>query len=241
MRGLHLGLGLTSGGVALLNPASLSPSLWYSPGDSSTVFKDAGSTLAVNGTDTVQQLNDKSGNTKNMSQATSAKRPSFATANGKPCLTFDGTQTFLSLTSAPSISQPCTLALAAIFTNGAAAVGNLFDSAGGRSAFGAMSSTNYRIFNGSTVSYGTRDSSAHACIVSFNGSSSTIQIDSTVSGSLNPGANGGPTTTFYIGSDNAGASQFFAGQLFEWMLIPRLLTAGETTAMVTYLKSRAGL
>lgn len=75
--------------VTAFSPLSLGSALvgWY---DASVgVFKDAGTTLAVNN-DTVQQWKDQSGHSRHLNQATAGKRPAFKTAgmNGKACVTF---------------------------------------------------------------------------------------------------------------------------------------------------------
>lgn len=65
------------------NPLSLSPALWLDASDTSTITASAGA---------VSQWNDKSGNGRNMSQATSAAQPitGSATQNGLNVLSFDG-------------------------------------------------------------------------------------------------------------------------------------------------------
>jgi hypothetical protein len=74
------------------NPSMISTALWLDAADSSTLFTtDTGSTLVVSG-DTVGRWNDKSGNNKNVIQATESNRPLFTAdlLNGLPLLTFDG-------------------------------------------------------------------------------------------------------------------------------------------------------
>ena len=62
-------------------PANITTALWLDAADNATVFSDAGTTQAIAGSSTVQQWNDKSGNARNVSQATSANRPSYLSAN----------------------------------------------------------------------------------------------------------------------------------------------------------------
>lgn len=69
-------------------PASLPGLLVWAENDPATIFSDAGSTLAVAGSDTVQQWNDKSGNSNHLKQATSGNRPAYATASGHGYLQF---------------------------------------------------------------------------------------------------------------------------------------------------------
>jgi hypothetical protein len=74
---------------ALWTPAEIATSLWLDADDATTVFSDAGTTPAVN-TDTLQQWNDKSGNSLTAVQATAGARPLYETSqqNGKPGITF---------------------------------------------------------------------------------------------------------------------------------------------------------
>ena len=70
---------------AAWTPAALGPALalWLDADDASTI--------TLNGS-TVSQWNDKSGNSRNVSQATAANQPTLTASglNGKPVLTFDG-------------------------------------------------------------------------------------------------------------------------------------------------------
>ena len=75
--------------MALWTPADITTALWLDADDSSTVFSDAGITSATGG-DTLQQWNDRSGNSLTAAQATSGARPLYETnqLNGKPGITF---------------------------------------------------------------------------------------------------------------------------------------------------------
>ena len=74
------------GGRKLWTPAALGSllALWLDANDFSTI--------TLNGS-TVSQWNDKSGNVRNVSQATAANQPNYTASglNGKPVITFDGT------------------------------------------------------------------------------------------------------------------------------------------------------
>lgn len=71
-------------------PANITTALWLDAADNTTVFSDAGTTQAIAGLSTVQQWNDKSGNSRHVSQATSNFRPAYSssTINGRNALTF---------------------------------------------------------------------------------------------------------------------------------------------------------
>lgn len=58
--------------------------------DPTTLYTDAGTTLVSADGQLIQQWNDKSGNTKNASQATAGQRPLYKTGSGAPYIQFDG-------------------------------------------------------------------------------------------------------------------------------------------------------
>ena len=76
---------------------------WYKA--DTAVYNDAGITLATNG-QTVQQWNDQSGNGYNLSQATSANRPTLNTAgyNSKPAIIFSSSAATQLATGASAVS-----------------------------------------------------------------------------------------------------------------------------------------
>jgi len=78
--------------MALWTPADISTSLWIDAADSSTVTTVSGN---------VSQINDKSGNGRNFSQATSGSRPVYTAGglNGRNVMTFDGTRSLVSVSA----------------------------------------------------------------------------------------------------------------------------------------------
>lgn len=74
------------------------PYAWYKA--DAGVYTDAGTTLATD-TQTVQQWNDQSGNSRHLSQATSGKRPVYRTGiiNSLPVVRFAGTDDCMQATS----------------------------------------------------------------------------------------------------------------------------------------------
>lgn len=75
------------------DPLSLSPALWLDASDAATITSSGGK---------VSQWNDKSGNGRNVTQATSAAQPSTGTAtqNGRNVLVFDGSDYLAAATAA---------------------------------------------------------------------------------------------------------------------------------------------
>jgi hypothetical protein len=70
------------------DPSLISTSLWLDAADASTVTTVSGA---------VSQWNDKSGNSRNATQATAGNRPALTTAgqNGRNVITFDGSDDFM--------------------------------------------------------------------------------------------------------------------------------------------------
>jgi hypothetical protein len=76
-------LGIVASGFSGFSPLDLSPALWLDAADTSTITASGGS---------VSQWNDKSGNGRNVTQATGLNQPTTgsATQNGLNVLSFDG-------------------------------------------------------------------------------------------------------------------------------------------------------
>jgi len=75
------------------NPSIFSPFLWLDASDLSTITESGGA---------VSQWSDKSGNNRNVSQATPASRPTLLTnaQNGKSTISFDASNDWLSISAA---------------------------------------------------------------------------------------------------------------------------------------------
>jgi hypothetical protein len=84
---------LAASNAQLWTPAQLTTSLWLDGADSSTITTVSGD---------VSAWNDKSGNSRNVSQATPGSRPTLTTFNGLQAVLFDGSSDFLQ--SAASIT-----------------------------------------------------------------------------------------------------------------------------------------
>ena len=90
---LGLNLGIRSS-TSIWTPAELpNLALWLDAADSSTI--------TLNGS-TVSQWNDKSGNARHASQPTAANQPTYTAngLNGKPVVTFDGSNDFMTFQTA---------------------------------------------------------------------------------------------------------------------------------------------
>lgn len=88
------------------SPLDLSPALWLDASDTSTITASGG---------LVSQWNDKSGNGRNVSQATSANQPitGTTTLNGLNVITYDGSNdVLLSAANAPDVTAMSCFAVA---------------------------------------------------------------------------------------------------------------------------------
>lgn len=108
----------SSAGDVLWTPANINTALWLDAVDNATVFSDAGITQAIPGLSTVQQWNDKSGNSRHATQLSAARQPSYTNnvSGNKPGITFNGSTNGHLLTSLlPSsvftTTNRCTFAL----------------------------------------------------------------------------------------------------------------------------------
>lgn len=104
--GLGLGLTLARRRSGAFTPASLSPSAWFTAGPS-WCFTDAGATVPCGDTDPVYTWVDRSGNARNLSQATLASRPTLRLVSGKWYVRTDGIDDQMR-TSAFAYAQPNT-------------------------------------------------------------------------------------------------------------------------------------
>lgn len=80
-------------------PALLSTALWLDAADASTIIESGGA---------VSQWSDKSGNSRNATQPTSANRPTYSSTsfNGKPAISGDGINDGLLTATTPMYGQP---------------------------------------------------------------------------------------------------------------------------------------
>lgn len=107
--------------VAAWTPAQISTALWLDAADAGTI--------TLNGS-TVSQWNDKSGNGRNATQATAANQPAFGATliNGKPALSFDGTNDVIFSSSTPvAFSTSASIFMVATNTGTASEAGGSFD------------------------------------------------------------------------------------------------------------------
>lgn len=190
-------------------------------------FSDA-SSVTLSGSE-ITQANDKSGNSRHMTQATSANRPTLTgTIGGLGAAVFDGVNDYMD-SSAFSMLQQITFYVVATFDGGTSPY--LFDSpTGGRMAMGQriITAGQLGIFAGGTTvtaAYTIPATTPKVYTAVFNGASSAIYID----GALFDTGNAGSQTV--TGGIRLGASQaFFAGTYFNGKMSTVLVYRGAHSA-----------
>ena len=240
MRDLRLGIGLSRKSGGAFNPVSLfsgTGGFLFDAGQHA--YSDAGTTLATDGQG-VQQLNDISGNGRNVSQATGTKRPLWAANSGFPYLDADGTDDFLAGTLNANLNQPSTLFIS--FKLDTDAARNLVDVGNAAKNLAGARSSAFVIWAGGTVISGpATDGNNHVLYGVFNGASSSIQIDNGAPATGNAGANNPANgDAFALFSIAAGTSEFWDGRIYRIGFINRALTATEKANVITWCAAGYG-
>jgi hypothetical protein len=208
--------------------------LWLDASDAATITLD--------GSNTVSQWNDKSGNARHASQATTTLRPSYTVGgqiNGVTCPKFDGTDDRL-VTTSYSISQPTTVIIA--FRPQATKLGVIVDGTTNRQRVYHNSNT-LGSFAGSTFN-GTLSATAnatHRAVVIFNGASSSMRLNGASAGTAgtgNPGAEGLSGGTL-IGCAQGGGF-FFNGMIAEICWYTGVLTSDQISSVESYMLTKWG-
>jgi hypothetical protein len=206
--------------------------LWLDASDASSVTLD--------GSNNVEQWNDKSGNARHATQATALLRPAYSTAavNSLNAVTFNGTSHRVA-TGSFSVSQPYTLCVVISSTNnGSFRV--MFESSSPRMSLFSQSGTSLFYNAGSDISGSVTISTNVARLITgvFAGASSSLRFDKSAVSTTSPGTNaiGGGCT---IGSTPSGTFPF-AGSICEILLYNTALSGTDLTNVESYLSSRWG-
>ena len=242
------------------SPASLNPSVWYDPSDLATVWEDSARTTPASVNGVVGALDDKSGNGRHATQATTANKPILRLTSGLYYLEFDGTDDFLSTAAIDFSGADQVTAVAGARKLSDAAQATLFElrangtTTGGFGILAPSGATaSYRfISTGSQASLaiytdasvaaphsavltGQGEISADLCTLRINGvERATSATDQELSGAQPGYAN----DVIYIGR-RAGTSNPFNGRLHGLIILGRLLTAPELTNTEAWMSAKA--
>jgi len=196
-------------------------------------------TITFNGSD-VAQWDDKSGNNRDVAQATPAEQPLYVTnsLNGRSGLEFDGVAT--NLVDTFSLSQPLTYYLVGKFDTipGSTFPAFYFGTTSTDDARFFELSGNWYIFAGTGLSSsGGADTNPHYFRNEYNSTSGKIIVDGSQVASGNVGTTG--TTALTIGR-NPNTNQPLDGKIYELLIFSKILSADEIAQMDTYLKIKWG-
>lgn len=246
------------------DPLSLSPALWLDASDASTLYDaiSGGSLVAPDGA--VARWEDKSGNSRHATQATSGNRPlrKVSIQNSLDVLRFDGTNDYLATgnfsgsqsferyvvcndRSSPSQSR-IIIAQATSFdapSPGADYMLNtgraLQTSQNGSSGVGALSQRQTgQVFNGTVfILAGQRGDGTHAGhVITINGSAPSVTSPFT----SNPGTYTKASSAYGIGARSEGSLPM-NGDIAEVLHFQRVLTTDERADLEAHLITKWGL
>ena len=244
----------TASGAAF-TPATLSGLVgWYDSADLSSMSANSDGSGAVAVGDQVGYWADKSGSGNHVTQGTGANRPTITASavNGKAALVFDGSNDNLSRTSYTAQSGLAGLTRIAVFSTtqnsqmsrdlsgadvaffvaSAQLISRVSGDAGTASAIAPASELAIGVY---TSVY---DGSGPAMQLYFDNVLQASEASGFTPGSLPATTPAGPGT-LHVGS-NAGANNFVAGPIAEYVIYSRALSAEERTSLYDYLAAKWG-
>ena len=199
------------------------------------------SDLALNNGDPVASWADQSGVGNNVTQGTTANKPTFVTnqINGLPVVRFDGTDDRLNAANSGYAQTNTIFVVANVGAN--AGYKDMFSSTtGNENALYLDTAEVFRIFAGTELA-GSGD--VHGAFKLFcgifAGSSSKLYINGTQNGSTG-NAGTGDSSTFRLG-DGPGASTPLPGDIAEVLFYNASLTDAQRQQVEAYLNARYAL
>ncbi len=203
------------------------------------LWLDASDTASITHTsNSVSQINDKSGNGRHAVQANSGNQPqtNVNTINSRNVLTFDGTNDFMA-TSSYSHAQPSTKILV-WKTNTLESDPRAFYEGGGQLMW--TDGGNFRMFAGINLGSTARNTNVNIHTAIFNSTSSSLRHNGSLGANGNAftqGSSGGMT----IGARSGGGSQWQNGQFCELIHYNRVLTTEELNEIGAVLATKWGV
>lgn len=245
-------------------PSALAPTLWVEPSQGGLFQSNTGTTDADTNGDVVGYLPDLSGNEKHyLSEADNTTRPTLQGVGVKPCIRFDGINDFLKRDESLGLlaGVEYTLAFAfksntpavdsRLFTEGNTATNNtLFISLQANNPTSTSSSSLYRNDSGSqlvspslTTNTNVFDNTDKVFVLTDDGTFIRTYVNGTA-GALTGWT---PTGTFTLDRSSIGcllraiAGNWWAGDLYGMVAIPKVLTEDERNNLTKYMGNLAGL
>lgn len=221
---------------------------WYDSADTDTLSQNSDGTGEVSAGSQVGYWADKSTTGAHVTQAVAANRPTLTAeaVNGRTALVFDGSNDNLSHSSYTAQNNLAGLTRVIVWgTQFAAMAGRVFDG-GSDQVFtlsGGYISSYAASLSGVRAAATAAPVAVYASVFDGGGPSMSLYINGTqpvqsTIGTL-PATTGGGTPTLHIGS-NIGANLFTSGPVAEYIVFARALTAGELSAVTSYLMTKWG-
>lgn len=198
---------------------------WYDFADPTTITQSSNK---------VSQANDKSGNGRNLTQATGANQPTWGKAylNGKRYLLFAANHFMVS--SAITLAQPITIIVLVLDSAAGASQANIV--ARDSVQFLYRRSTGAWAFYADSAEQGTTatDGNLHRLSAVFNGASSVLYLDNASITSANPGSGGFSTQAISVGGLSGGTA-LWQGDIGEILIYNTALSASDRYNIDQYL------
>jgi archaellin len=201
--------------------------------------------VGLNDGDPVATWEDAHTSNKDLTQATSAARPTYQTneLNGLPIVRFDGTDDWMTNTGF-TLAQPTTVFIVFVprLVNSSSQV-FVYDGLGGnRQALFWQADDRLRYYAGTVIDSSTavtQDAEQLVTVV-FNGASSGIEINGAAGSAGNAGAQGF-SSTINLGAQQSGAADFAQIDVAEFLVYDTALSAGDRDSVESYLTTKWGL
>jgi hypothetical protein len=220
--------------------------VWYDGQDAETLWSDTAGTTPLTDGGTAARWDDKSGNARHVTQATSTKRPIWTEATGY--VTFDGTDDCLDI-NGPSIAMPLTMYFVMMRTaGGVGAQRHAFDSDQ------SIANERVRIYKGasewteSNYNAGNINSAAvwptdtlHVFSFTYNGASSTIHRNGTLVSGVTTIAGTGNVKLLRIGDVRGAGGLAFFGSINEALIYTGVHDQATREAFEAYLIAKWGI
>ena len=265
MSGLDLGMGLGLGhnSAVPFSPLSLfangEKGAWYDFTDTANIFSDTAGTTPITNGGAIARINDKSGNSNHISQATAGNRPLWTSAGNASYAAFDGSNDHLASTATIDWTGVDEVSVYAILTKNSDAAAAIWLTSGGTNAFSATAPNaaagtqiTFRS-TGGTLRTATATHAAPTTKV-FGGRAkiSTDQLELWINGLLVQAiaSDQGAATAYSTGTMVVGASNATSGtptNRLTGRLTGHLIVRGKYSSEIThirtmqYLNSLAGI
>ena len=244
-RSRHRRIPILMGGAAFAPSDIAGLQLWLDANDASTLFTDAAGTTPAGNGDVVGHWADKSGNSNNVTQATTSKKPTLQNGilNGLPVVRFDADDWLrINPFVSGTITQPNTTfvvyKISAVSGSTQVILGGVTN--GNRQLIlKDPAADKLGLFAGAVLLSGeTADTNWHIASAVFNGASSFLRLDGTQIVSGNPGAENQEGATLAATFNAAGVLDGDEAEALEY---GGELSAGDITLVENYFSNKWGV